>query len=81
MCCLRYFCLLRDSCVQHTVLWFLLCLSFVLCLVLPVSLDCPFLIFSSVFSDVYLVLANDKLYEITMIHGKNIHWSNVLFFV
>ena len=36
---------------------FLFCLYFVLCLVyamLPVSLDCPFLITPSVFSDIYL---------------------------
>jgi hypothetical protein len=52
---LRYFCLFTYCGVQH-LLWF--CFVFV-CFrlvypMLPVSLDCPFLIAPSVFSNVYL---------------------------
>jgi hypothetical protein len=51
---LRYLCLFAHMCDQH-----MLCSIFVfkllrlLCPVLPVSLDCPFFIVHSVFSDVY----------------------------
>ena len=52
---LRYLCLLAHSGVQH-MLCCVLCFA---CLrlvypMLPVSLDCPFLIAPSVFSNVYL---------------------------
>ena len=53
MSCLRYLYLLVNSGVQH-----ILCCVLILFLgfvynVLPVSLDCPFLIALSVFSNVY----------------------------
>ena len=60
---LRYLCLFVHSGVQH-----ILCCVFVFyCLrlvypMLPVSLDCPFLIAPSVFSNVYL-LTLKKLYS------------------
>ena len=55
---LRYLCLYAYSGVQH-ILFCVLCFCFVfLRLVLPVSLDCPFLIVPSLFSNVYLVLYN-----------------------
>jgi len=49
---LRYFCLSAHSGVQH-----ILCCVFVFVYpMLPVSLDCPFCIAPSVFSNVYLSL-------------------------
>jgi len=49
---LRYLCLLAYNGVQHIIL----CCVFlrIVHIVLPVSLDCPFLIVPSVFSNVYL---------------------------
>ena len=60
---LRYLCLFVHSAVQH-----ILCCVFglfvvVLCLVypmLPVSLDCPFVITPSVFSNIYFILTSNK---------------------
>ena len=52
---LHYLRLLADSSVQHILCCVLL--VFVLCYmysVLPVSLDCPFVIAPSVFSNIYL---------------------------
>jgi hypothetical protein len=48
-------CLFADSSLQHILccIWCFVCLRLV-CLLLPVSLDCPFLIAPSVFSNVYL---------------------------
>jgi len=54
---LRYFCLSAHSGVQHIlccVFVFLFC--FFVYPMLPVSLDCPFCIAPSVFSNVYLNL-------------------------
>jgi hypothetical protein len=48
---LRYLCLFANGGVQH-----ILCCVFLFCFsssLLPVSLDCPFLIAPSVFSNVY----------------------------
>jgi hypothetical protein len=56
MSCLRYLCLFAVSSVHHI----LCCVVFLFCVyrlvfpMLPVSLDCPFLIVLSVFSNVYL---------------------------
>jgi hypothetical protein len=57
--CLRYLCLFGYSGVQHTLCWFSFVLVFwgffflrLVYTMLPVSLDCPFLIASSVFSNV-----------------------------
>ena len=49
---LRYLCLFTYSNVQYVVFCFV-CLRLV-CTMLPVSLDCPFLIVALVFSSVYL---------------------------
>jgi hypothetical protein len=54
----RYLCWLADSGVQHTLCSFFacFCLVFILCLVwhaLPISMDCPFCVTTSVFSIVY----------------------------
>ena len=51
MSCLRYLCLFAHSGVQHIGLCYFF---FLLRLVLPISLDCPFLVAPSVFSNVYL---------------------------
>jgi hypothetical protein len=51
---LNYLCLFTNSGVQH-ILFSLLRLVYSM---LPVSLDCPFLIATSVFSNVYLLLYN-----------------------
>ena len=48
---LRYLRLLVNSGDQHIFCFVFLCLVYPM---LPVSLDCPFLIASSVFSNVYL---------------------------
>ena len=58
---LRYLCLFVYSGVQH-----ILCFKFFI--LLPVSLDCPFLIALSVFSKVYLHIS---LYQ----------WINVSIFI
>jgi hypothetical protein len=51
---LRYLCLFVYNGVQH-----ILCCVFALFFfILPVSLDCPFLIAPSVFSNVYLQIIN-----------------------
>ena len=53
---LRYLCLFAYGGVQHMLfVLFVFILCFV-CPMLPVSLDCPFLIAPSVFSNVYLAL-------------------------
>jgi hypothetical protein len=49
---LRYLCLFTYSGVQHILCCVFVLLVFVLSL-LPVSLDCPFLIAPSVFPNVY----------------------------
>ena len=51
MSCSDY--LLTHSCVQHTLCFCFACLSLVY-LMLPVSLDCPYFIAPSVFSNVYV---------------------------
>ena len=54
---LRYVCLFAHSGVQHIMCCVFIMCVFVLCLVypmLPSSLECPFLITPSVFSNVYL---------------------------
>ena len=49
---LRYLCLLAHSGVQHIFV----CLFFkFFCVLLPISLDCPFLVASSVFSNIYII--------------------------
>jgi hypothetical protein len=53
---LRYLCVSAYSGVRHIVFCVFVLFVFVLCLVypvLPVSLDCPFLIAPSVISNVY----------------------------
>jgi hypothetical protein len=52
---LRYLCLLRHSSVQHILCCVFVLFVIVLCLVYLVSLDDPFVIASSVFSNVYLL--------------------------
>jgi hypothetical protein len=47
----RYLCLFADSGVQHILCCVFLCLVYPM---LPVSLDCSFLIARLVFSNVYL---------------------------
>jgi hypothetical protein len=53
---LRYLCLFAHSNVQHILCCVFICFAFLRLVypMLPVSLDCPFLIFPSVFSNVYL---------------------------
>ena len=53
---LRYFCLFAYSGVQHILCCALFCFCCLVHPMLPVSLDCPFLIAPSVFSNVYLLL-------------------------
>ena len=55
----RCLCLLAHSDVQQT-----LCCGFlrIVCPMLPVSLDCPFWIVPSIFSNVYLVILRLYLY-------------------
>ena len=53
---LRYLCLFGHSGVQHIVLCFCLVFLHFVYLMLPVSLDCPFLIAPSVFSNIYLYI-------------------------
>ena len=73
---LLFFCdvCVADLFVFSVVLCFLVLFVFVLCLVcpmLPVSLDCPFLIASSVFSNVYfhfiMLLIYSMIVEITVV--------------
>jgi hypothetical protein len=47
---LRYLCVLAHSRVQHILCFVYRCLMYLL---LPGSLDCPFLVAPSVFSNVY----------------------------
>jgi hypothetical protein len=56
---LRYLCLFAHSGVQHTLYCVVVLFFFV---ILPVSLDCPFLIAPSVFSNVYLSLVVTKYF-------------------
>ena len=48
----RYLCLFAHSGVQHMLCYVFALCSFVLYPMLPVSLDCPFVIVLSVFSNV-----------------------------
>jgi hypothetical protein len=50
---LRYFCLFAQWCLTHIVLCFCFIFLRLMNTMLPVSLDCPFLIAPSVFSSVY----------------------------
>ena len=50
---LRYFCLFTQWCLTHIVLCFCFIFLRLMNTMLPVSLDCPFLIAPSVFSSVY----------------------------
>ena len=74
---LRYLCMLTDSGVQQiSCCLFVFCFFFLLRLVysmLPVSLDCPFLITLSVFSNVYLLSKN-----ILFIENVNIRYDVIL---
>ena len=54
----RYLCLSEYSGVQHIVCCIFVLYVFVLCPMLPISLDCPFLIALSVFSNIYSVKAS-----------------------
>jgi hypothetical protein len=51
---LRYLCIFAHSCVQHILrfVFVLFCFRLVYSM-LPLSLDCPFMIVTSVFSSVY----------------------------
>ena len=53
---LRYLCLFWYSGVQHILCCVFVLFFFVLCTIymLPVSLDCPFVISPSIFSNVYI---------------------------
>jgi len=60
---LRYLYLFAHSGVQHILCYVFTLFVIVVCLVhsmLPVSLDCPFLIVLSVFSTVYLTLKENQ---------------------
>ena len=50
---LLYLCLLAHRGVQHTLCCVFFCFFLFFFVLLPVSLDCPFLIAHSVFSNVY----------------------------
>jgi len=54
---LRYLCLFAYSDVQYIFCCVVFCFVF-LCLMLPVSLDCPFLIAPSVSFNVYIFFIN-----------------------
>ena len=65
---LRYLCLFSYSGVQHILCSVFVIFAFVLRLVyqlLPVSLDYPFLIAPSVFSDVYLMRMTRFLFALS----------------
>jgi hypothetical protein len=69
---LRYLCLFAHSVVQHKLCCVFALFVFVLCLVyhiLPVCLDCPFLIANSVFSNVYL---NHNTFTLVYIISKRL---------
>jgi hypothetical protein len=74
---LRYVCMLTDSGVQQiSCCLFVFCFFLLLRLVysmLPVSLNCPFLITLSVFSNVYLLSKN-----ILLIENVNIRYDVIL---
>ena len=67
MSSLRYLCLLAVSGVQHILCFVFALFFFVL---LPVSLDSPFLIAPSVFSSVYLHV---RLYGSSLMNTNHIH--------
>ena len=52
---LRYLCLLAYSGVQHIFCFFFFGLFVLVYPMLPVSLDCQFLIAPSIFSNIYLI--------------------------
>ena len=77
---LRYLCLLVYSGVQH-----ILCCVFVLFFfdlsLLPVSLDSPFLIAPSVFSNIYLYMHITFVLLMTMLLKMYMHtYQNIFFF-
>jgi len=71
MSCLRCVYLLAYKGVQHILCCVFVLFVFVLCLMLPVSLDCPFLIAPSVISNIYLTVSASKSFR-----GDNIHTSS-----
>ena len=62
---LHYLCLFAYSSVQHIVFCF--CFIFLLYFMWPVSLDCPFVIASLVFSNVYLLSIKETENILSMI--------------
>ena len=71
MSCLCCVYLLAYNGVQHILCCVFVLFDFVLCLMLPVSLDCPFLIAPSVFSSVYLTVSASESFR-----GDNIHTNS-----
>jgi hypothetical protein len=62
---MSYLCyLFANSCVQHMLCFCFACLSLVY-LMVPVSLDCPYFIAPSVFSNVYVCGSSVNSNEIT----------------
>jgi len=79
---LRYLCLFAYSGVQHIFWCVFVLFVFVLCtLMLPVSLDCPFLIAPSVFSNVYLQrihAINSRMRRCQMLKSSDNHRFAIL---
>ena len=59
---LRYLCVFADSGDQRILSVFFALFFFVLCTLLPVSLDCPFSIAPSVFFNVYFLSCCYSIY-------------------
>jgi hypothetical protein len=76
---LHYLCLFVYSGVQPTLCCVVLCFVF-LCLVypmLPDSLDCPFLIVPSIFSNIYSVKTDARLLEKSLLLKFNLKIVNI----
>ena len=81
---LRYLCLFAHSVVQHKLCCVFALFVFVLCLVyhiLPVCLDCPFLIAHSVFSNVYLNHNTFTLVYIISKSSRKCHITDIIAFM
>jgi len=64
---LRYLCLFAYSGVTHILGFFVLCFFVFVYPVLPFSLDCPFLLAPSVFSNVYFDCTLTRIHQFTTV--------------
>ena len=75
---LNYLCLFTNSGVQHILFCaFVFCSHRLVYSMLPVSLDCPFVIAPSVFSNVYLLSYNvlTRIFIFTNVTSININFK------